>query len=895
MPIEQDKAYFPTNEKLKKHYLNDYTLLWKTFLDTEHRDDKRTLLRHYFRTDLFFLLYYGLNRSDINDYDKPFLVDACKEIVDGPQTDTVDLWARGHYKSSLQTQGRTIQELITHPDISVGIFSHTRPIAKDFMLPIKSAFEGNEYLRYAFPDIIWEYPRKEAPVWSMDAGLELKRKSVSNTHSLESWGLVDGMPTALATDTPVLTSYGWKNHGDLEVGDYIYDEDGHPVEVIFNTGSMLDQTCYEVKFKDTKIIAAKDHLWPIDRVVSPRDKKTGKQTPGNQYLVREFVPTYNLPVSHGKNKRVRVSLPRTPELKIMLPYSSDGFIHYIISTSLLVDPYVLGIWLGDGTASQNIVTTQDDEIVQQLEDSGYPCEVSQDRDTYKMYKVHNLWSHLKDLNVARNKHIPEQYLLAGTKDRRSLLQGLMDSDGSCHSNGWGQCVFTNTNKDLIDGVHFLASSLGMQPGYIREYISKEPNHKNQFSVSFLGIKDEKPFRLTRKLKRCRDKRYFNGRYVSKLTIVESRPVNCIQVRSTTGLYLAGKSLVVTHNSKHFHLRVYDDVITDKVVTSPEMLHKAESQFRLSDNLSTDGGRQKIIGTNYSYGDFYQTLTDEEENGIYPWHIRRKPWYDASVKMTPEEKVATPIEFVKMWGYLRPILLTPEQIYEKRVKQARYIFNCQMALNPTQDDSAEFLRSQLKFYKELPPLRNKFIFVDPANEKKRDSDYTVIVLISIDASGNKFLEDMVRDRLNLGERWKAIRSMVLHHPDVQGVWYEKYGKDSDIWYLEQQQKDIGTYFNIEPMGGQTSKKDRIRRLVPIFEQGKFFLPEGGIIRKGRNLSKEFIDEEYALFPFCKTYDMLDSISRIEDPEVAAMGPVSNFGSLNQMSEEMYDAVTSMVNI
>ena len=108
----------------------------------------------------------------------------------------LDLWARGHYKSTLITYAGTIQEILKNPNITIGIFSHTRPIAKGFLKQIKREFEVNEFLRDLYPDVCYKNPRQDSPQWSEDAGIIVRRKSNPKEATVEAWGLVDGQPTS---------------------------------------------------------------------------------------------------------------------------------------------------------------------------------------------------------------------------------------------------------------------------------------------------------------------------------------------------------------------------------------------------------------------------------------------------------------------------------------------------------------------------------------------------------------------------------------------------------------------------------------------------------------------------------------------------------------------------
>lgn len=143
------------------------------------------------RIDLFFLLIKLLRRPDLN---KPWLFDRCREVQAAPNGH-LDLWAREHGKSSIITFGLTIQDILNDPEITVGIFSHTRPIAKTFLRQIKVEFEGNEWLKHVYSDVLWAEPHKQSPKWSEDDGITVIRRGNPKEATVEAWGLVDGQPT----------------------------------------------------------------------------------------------------------------------------------------------------------------------------------------------------------------------------------------------------------------------------------------------------------------------------------------------------------------------------------------------------------------------------------------------------------------------------------------------------------------------------------------------------------------------------------------------------------------------------------------------------------------------------------------------------------------------------
>jgi len=306
--------------------------------------------------------------------------------------------------------------------------------------------------------------------------------------------------------------------------------------------------------------------------------------------------------------------------------------------------------------------------------------------------------------------------------------------------------------------------------------------------------------------------------------------------------------------KHFYGLIYDDIVTDKSVTTPEMIQKTTDALALSSNLGTEGGFERYYGTIYHANDTYSKL-------------RKNKYITTRIYPCTEEGT---------WPGT-PVLKSAENLAKKYAAQGPYIFSCQMLLSPTADSMQSFDDEWLRYYGGWDKKRmvgNIYITCDPAGAKKKTSDYTVFMVVAAVSDGNMYVVDMVRDRLNLKERTETLFELVREYRPIL-VGYEKYGKDSDIEHIEGEMERLNYRFKIQELGGITSKNDRIGRLIPDFMNSRIYLPyelwKRDYENKPRDLVEIFKSEEYSVFPVPVHDDMLDALARMKDKDMHLVFP------------------------
>ena len=153
----------------------------------------------------------------------------------------------------------------------------------------------------------------------------------------------------------------------------------------------------------------------------------------------------------------------------------------------------------------------------------------------------------------------------------------------------------------------------------------------------------------------------------------------------------------------------------------------------------------------------------------------------------------------------------------------YVFSCQMLQNPVADSSQGFRREWIKHYDgKLSGLIDWYLLIDPANGKRKSNDYTTMWGVGLGSDGKMYAIPEIRDRLNLTERANALIKLHRKYRPIE-VRYERYGMQADIAFIMKVQEEQNYRFDIIEVAGLTNKNDRIKRLIPLYENGDILHP------------------------------------------------------------------------
>lgn len=366
---------------------------------------------------------------------------------------------------------------------------------------------------------------------------------------------------ALSLDTEIPTPQGWRFMRDIHQGDEVFGSDGRPVRVMVES-EIFNKPMYLVTFEDgSEVKASADHIWTVKTKNTVRTMRRPLQSPdrwGINHEAREnggwidrtteeLSADYKRERHDGKGTEYNYRVPMNEAIQ----YTEKD---------LPVDPYTLGVWLGDGTRRNTDITCSDadiDDMISNLEKEGHHCAIHRFKerspkitvDVTPNGKPNPFRDNLREIGVFNCKHIPDLYLQGSIEQRLALLQGLMDTDGTCSKAG--QCEFVQKSEELSMQFLELIRSLG-----IKACIQKKEARCNGkdagpvYRITFFTDKSFPCFRLQRKKDRLKDRLAdrMKAKSIIKIERIDTVPSKCIAVDSPDHLFLCGRGFTTTHNT-----------------------------------------------------------------------------------------------------------------------------------------------------------------------------------------------------------------------------------------------------------------------------------------------------------------------------------------------------------
>ena len=381
-------------------------------------------------------------------------------------------------------------------------------------------------------------------------------------HRIVIFGGARGGGKEIHVDTPIPTPDGWVRMGDITPGMEVFGRDGKPYKVL-EASEIHEHKAWKFVFDDgSELISNDEHLWltysskelaQLHRLSDEFREKRRESRPSRGTGKKEWLAKRNsereyayLPLPEGT---VRTTAEIVSTLKVQNGRQNNHAIPVcepleMPERVLPLDPYLLGLWLGDG-GSRDCTMTGKDGLEQAFANAGFVVTKHQAKYSYGINRLSTI---IKGMGLHQNKHIPHEYLWASENQRLALLQGLMDTNGNC--NIGGSCEFTNKNKSITEGAAFIVRSLGMKCS-VRESRStlygKDCGAK--YTIKFRA--NRIVFRLERKIERnaLATRQTTRFRYIVKAERLPAPvPMRCIFIDSADHLYLAGEHFIPTHNS-----------------------------------------------------------------------------------------------------------------------------------------------------------------------------------------------------------------------------------------------------------------------------------------------------------------------------------------------------------
>ena len=648
-----------------------------------------------------------------------------------------------------------------------------------------------------------------------DVRFEFKNRS-GGIHITKCYGKM-----CLALDEKVFLKDKIIEIQDVQVGDHILDPDGGFTKVLTKSEIHSDKKMYKLFFKDGRELrVTHDHINPL----------------------------------YSRNSKKMINIT-TEELVKRKLYNSNDQRHYYFTVSpkpanfsekeLSIDPYTLGLLLGDGALGNTGTGVHINGNKSDIEE--FEEYITEDMGKSNIYKsknnidikrisILNITEELEDLNLrgkrSHNKFVPQQYKIGSIEQRLDLLRGYMDTDGSIAKTG--STSITSTSYKLLEDFQEIIRSLGGISYKIKKIEPGDGHYGNKDIYHFTFRIELNPFKLKRKAKRF--KKYKEKQRVA-LVKIEEVPLEksiCIAVDHKDHLFVT-TNYMTTHNTgvrgvKELGQRptdaVFDDLIKDNDEARSKVILQSIKNTVYKDVMyALHPTRNKMIwlGTPYNKNDpLYQAVESGSwTRAVFPvckdFHCDRE-------------------DFKGAWED-RFTYDTVTNMYDSD-KSDRSSFYQEVMLRIVDKTGLLLEEEDIRWYDDTNIIDlnkdryNFYITTDFAVSSKTSADYSTMILWALDDNNKIYYVNGFMKKVTIDKTIDFLFEMVEEYSPME-VGIEKSGQQGGlITLIEKDMMRRGIFFNI---GRDKGKKDRgfvssvdkvtrFTSVVPMFKLGRINFPK-----------------------------------------------------------------------
>lgn len=626
---------------------------------------------------------------------------------------------------------------------------------------------------------------------------------------------------ALSLDSVLFTEHGKITIGSCSVGDRIFGADGK-LTTITAKSEVFHKPMYQITLADGRTIkVSEDHLNPVVINTNPNNTVRWEE---KVLTTTELLQQPLIHTKKGNRNHKGISSKSLVFVKNIKPIEYS-------TKHLPIDPYTLGVVLGDGRIRKECgsveLTCHKDELAHYIATIPYEFgSIYKDpRSNAVTQSIRGLGRLLKamELNVRGEfKFIPPQYMYGSIEQRLALLQGLLDTDGTISD--IGRISFTSSSHQLCDDVACLVRSLGGTASKLQKC-----KHAEAFKVEIWM--DMNPFKLARKAIRFVPKQ--KNVAITSIKSIANEPSQCIAVDNEERQFVA-ECYFRTHNTgvrgakekgKRPQFALLDDLLSDEDARSPTVIASIEDTVYKAVDNALHPTKRKVIwnGTPFNQRDpLYKAI---ESGG---WAVNVFPVCEKFPCTREEFKGAWPDRF----SYD-----AVKRAYDKAVANGKAdAFNQELMLRIMSQEDKLILPSDLVWYSRELVLLNKhnfnfYITTDLATSEKKSADFSVVSVWAYNSNGDWLLVDGFRERCLVDKAIEQVfRFVQIYQP--QGVGIEVSGQQGGfVTWIQNEMIRKNTWFTLtssrnSALPGIRPVADKFSRFMtvsPLFKARKIMLP------------------------------------------------------------------------